>query len=76
MRFHHSIFLAAFCLACTPALAAPVDCSKGPIPAGPAKGTLNGAAFTADLVKLDPVEQRTQGPATFDVYHVYLSDKA
>jgi len=76
MRFYHAILPAAFCLACAPALAAPVDCSKGPIPAGPAKGTLNGVPFKADLVKLDPVEQRTQGPATFDVYHVYLSDKA
>src|SRR5690242_18129099 len=76
MRFHHAILPAVLCLAWAPALAAPIDCSKGPIPAGPAKGTLNGVAFTADLVKLDPVEQRTQGPATFDVYHIYLSDKA
>jgi hypothetical protein len=52
-----------------------VDCSKGDVPAGPLKGTLNGAAFAADSVKLDPVEQRTQGSATFDVYHIYLMDK-
>lgn len=76
MRFQHTIFLAAFSLAVVPALAAPVDCSKGAIPAGPAKGTLNGAPFAVDLVKLDSIEQRTQGPATFDVWHIYLSDKA
>ncbi|MBL6852047.1 MAG: hypothetical protein ISS15_09560 [Alphaproteobacteria bacterium] len=75
MRFHSTIF-AAFVLGSAPAFAAPVDCSKGPIPAGPAKGTLNGVPFTADLVRLDPIEQRTQGPATFDVWHIYLSDKA
>jgi hypothetical protein len=76
MRFHPAIFIAAFSCLALPALAAPVDCSKGAIPAGPAKGTLNGAPFTVDLIKLDPIEQRTQGPATFDVWHVYLSDKA
>ena len=60
----------------SPAFAAPVDCSRGPIAAGPLKGTLNGAPFTADTVTLSPVEQRTQGPATFDVYHIYLKSKA
>jgi hypothetical protein len=53
----------------------PVDCSKGDIAAGPAKGTVNAAAFTVDSVKLDPIEKRTQGSATFDVYHMYLMDK-
>jgi hypothetical protein len=69
------ILLAA--AAATPALADdPVDCSKGDIAAGPAKGTINGAAFNVDSVKLDPIEKRTQGSATFDVYHIYLMDKA
>ena len=45
----------------------PVDCSKGDVPAGPLAGKLNGAPFAADSVTLDPVEQRTQAPATFDV---------
>ena len=63
-------------LATSPAFADdPVDCSKGDVPAGPLKGTLNGAAFAVDSVKLDPIEQRTQGSATFDVYHIYLTDK-
>jgi hypothetical protein len=48
------------------------DCSKGDIPAGPLKGTLNGAPFAADSVTLAPIEKRTQGPATFDDYHIYL----
>jgi hypothetical protein len=52
-----------------------VDCSKGDVPATPVSGTLNGAAFAADSVTFDPVEQRTQGDATFDVYHFYLKDK-
>lgn len=64
-------------LATSPAFAdEAVDCSNGAVPAGPLKGALNGAAFTADSVTLDPVEQRTQGSATFDVYHIYLKDKA
>jgi hypothetical protein len=68
--FALAVFVAA------PALAQDaVDCSKGDVPAGPLKGTLNGAAFTADSVSLDPIEQRTQGSATFDVYHIYLKDK-
>jgi hypothetical protein len=52
-----------------------VDCSKGDIAAGPLKGTLNGEAFAINSVTLDPVEKRTQGPDTFDVYHIYLKDK-
>jgi hypothetical protein len=63
-------------LATSPAFADdPVDCSKGAVPAGPLKGTLNGAAFAADSVTLDPVDQRTQNSVTFDVYHFYLTDK-
>ena len=53
----------------------PADCSKGDIAAGPAKGTVSGAPFAVDRVKLDPIEKRTQGSATFDVYHMYLMDK-
>ena len=58
------------------AFAAPVDCSRGPIAAGPLNGTLNSAPFAADMVTLSPVEQRTQSPVTFDVYHIYLKSKA
>ena len=63
-------------LAASPAFADDaVDCIKGDVAATPLAGTLNGAAFAADSVTFDPVEQRTQGPATFDVYHFYLKDK-
>jgi hypothetical protein len=71
-----SLALILLAAATGPALADdPVDCSKGDIAAAPAKGTINGAAFTVDSVKLDPMEKRTQGSATFDVYHFYLMDK-
>jgi hypothetical protein len=67
---------ALFILAAGPALADdPVDCSKGDVPTDALKGTLNGAAFAVDSVKLDPMEQRTQNAVTFDVYHIYLTDK-
>jgi hypothetical protein len=62
-------------LAANPALAEDVDCSKGPVPSGPLKGTLNGAAFAADSVAFKGVEQRDQGGVTFDEYHFYLNDK-
>src|SRR3569832_315651 len=62
MRFRSAIFMTALSCLALPAAGAPVDCSKGAIPAGPAKCTLNGAPFTVDLVKLDPIAQRTQGP--------------
>jgi hypothetical protein len=70
--------LAAALLGCTalPAFADdPVDCSKGDIAAGPAKGTINGAPFTVDSVRLDPNDKRTQNGVTFDEYHIYLADK-
>jgi hypothetical protein len=64
-------------LAAGPAFADdPIDCSKGDVPADALKGTLNGAAFAVDSVKLDPIEQRTQNAVTFDVYHIYLTDKS
>ena len=53
----------------------PVDCSKGDIAAGPAKGTINGAGFAVASVKLDPNDKRTQNGITFDEYHIYLTDQ-
>jgi hypothetical protein len=68
--------LALLVLAVSPAVADDaVDCSKGTVSASPLSGTLNGAAFGTVSVTLDPVEQRTQGSATFDVYHIYLRAK-
>ena len=62
-------------LAYSPAWADDVDCSKGAVPSGPLKGTLNGTAFAADSVTFKGVEQRDQGGVTFDEYHFYLNDK-
>jgi len=70
--------LGAALLACTtlPVFADdPVDCSKGDIAAGPAKGTINGAPFSVDSVRIDPNDKRTQNGVTFDEYHIYLTDK-
>ena len=71
--------LALALLACAAPLSLagdPVDCSKGDIAAGPAKGTIDGAAFSVDSVRLDPNDKRTQNGVTFDEYHIYLTDKA
>jgi hypothetical protein len=71
--------LAIALLACAAPLALagdPVDCSKGDIAAGPAKGTIDGAAFSVDSVRLDPNDKRTQNGVAFDEYHIYLTDKA
>ena len=53
----------------------PVDCSKGDVAAGPAKGTVNGAPFVIEHVTIDPNDKRTQNGITFDEYHIYLVDK-
>jgi hypothetical protein len=68
-------FVLLLALSASPALAAPADCSKGAIPAGALKGTINGAAFTLGSVTLDPNNTRDQGGVKFDEYHIYLNGK-
>lgn len=58
-----------------PALAAPADCSKGAIPAGQLKGSVNGAPFVLGSVTRDSNTTRDQGSVTFDEYHIYLNGK-
>ena len=77
-----SKLLRAFCVMtvaagfATPALAAgPADCSKGAMPSGPLKGTIDGAAFLLESVTLDPNNTRDQGGVKFDEYHIYLHGK-
>jgi hypothetical protein len=70
-----SLALVLLSLSVTPALAAPNDCSKGPIPPGPLKGTVNGAAFALAGVTRDPSTSRDQGGVNFDEYHIYLNGK-
>ena len=62
-------------LSAMPALAAPTDCSKGAIPAGPLKGSVNGTPFMLGSVTRDPETTRDQGNVTFDEYHLYLNGK-
>lgn len=58
-----------------PALAAPADCSKGAIPPGPVKGSINGAAFAPDSVTAE-ISQTSMNNVTYDSYHVYFKSKA
>jgi hypothetical protein len=73
----HSIPLALFLLSFSvvSALAAPTDCSKGAVPAGPLKGSINGAPFVLGSVTRDRNTTRDQGGVTFDVYQIYLTGK-
>jgi hypothetical protein len=72
-RLSLTLILLAF--STTPALAAANDCSKGAIPPGPLKGSVNGAAFVLANVTRDSSISRDQGGVTFDEYHIYLNGK-
>jgi hypothetical protein len=75
-HLHRVLCVTAFAALASPALAAgPADCSKGAMPAGPLKGTVNGAAFVLQSVTLDPNNTRDQGGVKFDEYHIYLNGK-
>jgi hypothetical protein len=68
---------AVLALAAAPVLAAgPMDCSKGPIWNGAARGFINGTAYNVDGVALAPVASYQGGRKMFDQYHFYLSSKA
>jgi len=67
--------LALAAVAAAPALAAAADCSKGAIPAGPAKGSINGAAFTPDSVTAE-VSETSMNNVTYDSYHLFFTSKA
>src|SRR5215469_2289547 len=73
-RLSLALVLLAFTVT-APAFAAPQDCSKGPIPAGPLKGTVNGAVFALAGVTRDSSTSRDQGGVSFDEYHIYLNGK-
>ncbi|HUO88133.1 MAG TPA: hypothetical protein VMU08_03090 [Rhizomicrobium sp.] len=69
------VALSMLSLSALPAAAAPADCSKGAIPPGPLKGSVNGAAFVLGSVTRDPNTSRDQGGVKFDEYHIYLNGK-
>jgi hypothetical protein len=66
-------------LTASPGLAAPsTDCSKGPVPAGPAKGQFNGSPFVVGNVRMQGLSISHPGinGVTFDAYSLFFEQNS
>ena len=66
------VVLAFFLLSTASAIAMPADCSKAPVPAGPAKGEVQGTPFVPSVAELASVGSMTQDGVSFTTFRITI----